>query len=254
MGRTRPSRADESLYSRYEEAAREALRDQTLEDIMEATPQATQRKITLASLELVHARRPDFQVFNELLVQYPHPTDTQTVQRVVPDNMVVLYGKDLGPLLSFDVPKLAMVPFWVLEYVSKSSERKDENDSFLKYELELKVPYYLISYPGNEELTLYRLNKRRKRYDTVLPNAEGRSELPEVSIEVGLVDGWARFWHEGRMLPLPAELDRELDEVRLELGRERLRADGEKRRADNEKQRADRLAARLRAMGIDPEE
>ena len=268
MGRTRRNRADEKLRAEYEEAAKDALRNQTMEDVMEATPQATQRKITLASLDLVHAHRPDFQVFNELLVQYPHPEDTQKRESVVPDNMVVLHSKDLGPLLSFNVPALAMVPFWVLEYVSKSSEPKDENVSFRKYELELKVPYYLIFYPGNDELTLYRQNKRRSRYDTVLPNAEGRSALPEVDIEVGLVDGWARFWYKGRMLPLPAELDQELSEVRLELELERRRADGEKRRADDEKRRADdqkrraddekqraeRLAARLRAMGIDPQE
>ena len=282
MGRTRRNRADEKLRAEYEKAAKDALRNQTMEDIMEATPQATQRKITLASLDLVHAHRPDFQVFNELLVQYPHPEDTKKRESVVPDNMVVLHDKDLGPLLSFNVPLLSLVPFWVMEYVSKSSERKDQTVSFRKYELELKVPYYLIFYPENDELTLFHLNKRRKRYDTVLPNDEGRSALSEVDIEVGLVDGWARFWYKGRMLPLPAELDRELSEVRLELDLERRRADGENRRADNEKTRADdavsqaererqnavterqradteqhraeRLAARLRAMGIDPEE
>ena len=137
------------------------------------------------------------------------------------------------------------------------------------------MPYYLITYPEHDELTLFRLNTRQQRYDTVFPNAEGRSALSEVDIEVGLVDGWARFWYKGRLLPLPAELDQELSEVRLELDLERRRADEEKRRADGEKRRADgektradnektradnaasraeRLAARLRAMGIDPEE
>ena len=38
---------------------------------MEATAQGTQREITLASLALVKARRPQVHVFNELLVQYP---------------------------------------------------------------------------------------------------------------------------------------------------------------------------------------
>ena len=253
MGRTRRNRADETLRAEYEEAAREALRNQTMEDIMEATPQATQRKITLASLDLVHAQRPDFQVFNELGVDYPHP-DTRKMQRVVPDNMVVLHSKDLGPLAMFDVTVLGLVPFWVMEYVSKSSERKDQQESFLKYQLGLKVPYYLITYPEHDELTLFRLNKRQKRYVTVFPNAVGRSALPELEIEVGMVDGWARFWYKGRLLPLPAELDQELSEVRLELELERRRADGEKRRADEAVSRAERLAARLRAMGLDPEE
>ena len=55
----------------YEEAAEAYLRSLPLEHFMESTAQATQRKITLESLDLVQARRPDVQVFNELLVQYP---------------------------------------------------------------------------------------------------------------------------------------------------------------------------------------
>jgi Uma2 family endonuclease len=246
MGRTRPSGAEGLTRYHYEEAAQLAMRNQSLEDIMEATPQATQRKITLASLDLVRAHRPDFQVFNELLVQYPEP-GTKAIQRVVPDNMVVLHDEDLGPLMSFNLPLMPAPPFWVMEYVSASSKRKDYDESFRKYERELKVPYYLIFYPDNEELTLYRLNERQNRYDTVLPDDEGRCAVSEVDIAVSLVDGWTRFWYKGRLLPLPAELDRELQETRAELDRERQRADGEK-------QRADRLAARLRAMGLDPEE
>ena len=57
----------------YEEAAQAYLRSLPPEHFMEATAQATQRKITLESLDLLHARRPDVQVFNELLVQYPQP-------------------------------------------------------------------------------------------------------------------------------------------------------------------------------------
>lgn len=54
----------------YHAAAQKYLTGLPLEHFMEATPQATQRRITLASLELVHARRLEVQVFNELLVQH----------------------------------------------------------------------------------------------------------------------------------------------------------------------------------------
>ena len=50
----------------YEEAAEAYLRSLPLEHFMEATAQATQRKITLESLDLVQARRPEVRVFNEL--------------------------------------------------------------------------------------------------------------------------------------------------------------------------------------------
>ena len=55
----------------YADAAQEYLRGLTLEHHMEATAQGRQREITLESLALVKARRPEVQVFNELLVQYP---------------------------------------------------------------------------------------------------------------------------------------------------------------------------------------
>jgi Uma2 family endonuclease len=49
------------------------------------------------------------------------------------------------------VPLAPAPPFWVLEYVSKDSERKDYTDRFRKYERELKVPYYLVFYPEDQK-------------------------------------------------------------------------------------------------------
>src|SRR2546423_8526392 len=131
---------------RYYEAAQEYLRKLPLEHFMEATPQATQRKITLESLDLVHARRPEVQVFNELLVQYRLPRRKKPGQ-VVPDNMVVIHDGTLEVEGSYDVPLQPVGPFWVLEYVSKGNRRKDYDDNMRKYEDELKVPYYLLFAP-----------------------------------------------------------------------------------------------------------
>jgi hypothetical protein len=125
---------------------------------MEATPQATQRKITLASLDLVHARRPDVQLFNELLIQYPLPKDR--IGQVVPDNMVVVWPEPIEAEGSYDLPLQPTGPFWVMKYVSKFSKRKDYNISFRKYERDLKVPYYLIFYPDVQEMSLFRVRIR----------------------------------------------------------------------------------------------
>src|SRR5262249_4020231 len=120
----------------YEEAAQAYLRSLPLEHFMEATPQATQREISLESLALVHERRPEVQAFNELLIQYPHGRQ-RAIRQVVPDNMVVIHPEPLGKLTSFNLPLQEARPFWVLEYVSKESKRKDYEDSFKKYEREL---------------------------------------------------------------------------------------------------------------------
>lgn len=68
MFRTCPRAITEVVHA---EAAQEYLRSLPPEHFMEATAQAAQRKITLESLNLVHAHRPDVQVSKELLVQYP---------------------------------------------------------------------------------------------------------------------------------------------------------------------------------------
>jgi Uma2 family endonuclease len=213
----------------YEAAAQEYLRSLPPEHFMEAMSQATQRKITLESLDLLKLRRPDVQAFNELLVQYPVAGERKPGQ-VVPDNMVVLSDQPIQALSSYNLPLEPARPFWVLEYVSQSNKRKDYEENFDKYEKELKVPYYLVFYPDHQELTLYRLKGRK--YVSVKPNKHGRYPIPQLEVEVALLDGWVRFWYEGELLPLPADLQRDLDQARR-------RAEAEKRRADEAEHRAE---------------
>jgi Uma2 family endonuclease len=226
----------------YEREAQEYLRRLPLRHFMEATAQATQREITLASLALVKARRPDVRVFNELLVQYPRRGKLKPGQ-VVPDNMVVLTEQPTRAESSYNVPLEPAPPFWVLEYVSKSNKRKDYEGSFEKYERELKVPYYLVYYPEAGELTLYRHNRRK--YGAVKPNKHGRYAIPELDLELGLSDGWVRFWHRGELLPLPADLQRDLDAARRQAEEEKRRADELQRRLGAAERELAELRARL---------
>jgi Uma2 family endonuclease len=233
----------------YEREAQAYLRSLPPEHFMEATDQGTQRAITLASLALVRGRRRDVHVFNELLVQYPRRGQRKLGQ-VVPDNMLVLTEAPIQASSSYNVPLEPAPPFIVFEYVSKSNPRKDYEDSFRKYERELKVPYYAIFYPETQDLTLYRHNRRR--YVTVKPNKDGRYPIPELELELGILDEWMRFWYQGELLPLPADLQNELDKARRQAGEEKRRADEEKQRADEarrqadeEKQRADKEKQRV---------
>lgn len=218
MSRSIPPRL---LEVRYHEAAQVYLRSLPREHFMEATSQATQRKISVESLDLINAARPDVQSFNELLVQYPRPRRKKPGQ-VVPDNMVVIHPQPIKAEGSYDVPLQPVKPFWVLEYVSKNSKRKDYEESMDKYEHELKVPYYLVFYPDVQDMSLYRHNG--KRYVTVQPDELGRVRIPELELELGLLDGWVRFWFRGELLPLPADLQRQLQETRQQLKQSEQRA------------------------------
>ena len=224
----------------YEKAERAYLRRLPLEHFMESTPQATQREITLESLALVKAQRPEVQVFNELLVQYPIE-GRRKLGQVVPDNMIVLHPEPLKTKGSYNTPLQPALPFCTLEYVSPGNERKDYVISMNKYEHELKVPYYLMFVPDSQEMTLYRHNGTK--YVSVPPDERGRYAIPELELEVGLHGGWMRYWFRGELLPLPAELQAELQKERREL---------QKERRELQKERTARLAveeenARLRA-------
>jgi Uma2 family endonuclease len=230
----------------YDRAAEDYVRRLPLEHFMEALPQSTQRRISLESLDLLRARLPEVQVFNELLIQYFFKG---RLRRVVSDNMVRLSREPLRTGTSFNVELETDQPFLVLEYVSPASHRKDYHESFRKYERELRVPYCLLFYPEEQDLQLHHLEGTR--YQRVTANTHGRYAIPELELEVGLLGGWVRFWHRGDLLPLPADLEKELLQEKERADRERERADQEKERADREKERADQAQAeveRLRAL------
>jgi Uma2 family endonuclease len=236
------------LAFKYEQAAQEYLRRLPLEHFMEAIAQAKQREITLESLAILKVHRPDVQVFNELLVQYPLKGRRKPGQ-VVPDNMVILSKQPSKAMLSFNVPLEPAGPFWVMEHVSQGNKRKDYDDSFRKYERDLKVPYYLLFNPGAQELTLFK--HAGEQYSSVPANAQGRHPIPELHLEIGLLEGWVRYWYQGQLLPLPDELQRELDETKRRADEQQRRADDLQHRLDGE-QESRRLAeqelARLRGQ------
>jgi Uma2 family endonuclease len=225
----------------YERAAAAYCASLPQEHFMEGIGQATQRKISWCSLDFVALARGRMQVFNELLVQYPR---NGGLGQVVPDNMVIRSAKKIKSGNSFNVAFEAAKPFWVLEYVSKSNRRKDYEDNFLKYEEELKVPYYLLFDPDRQDLRVYKHNGGG--YERVEPNEAGRLAVPELGVEVALLGGWVRFWYQGELVPLPDDLLREvealreqLDAARTEAVQQRRRAERQQRRAEQEKERAE---------------
>ena len=107
-------------------------------------------------------------------------------------------------------------------------------------------------------IELYQLEK--DGYQEVLANANGRYPVPPMDIELGLAEGnyrgvtapWLRAWDAGtgKMLTI-AEENLEDMEAGLEGTRELL--DEQVAETGKERKRADQLAAKLRALGIDPE-
>jgi Uma2 family endonuclease len=213
--------------AQYERAAARYLRSLPMEHFMEGIAQATQKKIILESLDILKLRVPDLQVFSELLIQYRRPGGKKT-RRVVPDNMVRLHDEPPVTELSFNLELESVGPLWTLEWVSRDKD-KDYRRSFRIYEKDLKVPYCLMFDPDTMDLRV--LRHTGAKYEPIAVNDRGRQEIPELGLEIGLLDGWVRLWHNGELLKLPGDLQQDND---------RLAQDNDRLAQDN-----DRLAAEV---------
>ncbi|MCD8489113.1 MAG: Uma2 family endonuclease [Desertifilum sp.] len=121
---------------------------------------------------------------------------------------------------------------------------------FWVYEQILHITYYAIYEIVSNRLEAYRLVEGR--YQPITPNERGHYFIPPLEIELGLWQGtyqnqtqqWLRWWDkDGNLLLIGSE--------RAE--REKLKTEQERQRAEQAEQKAARLAERLRAMGIDPD-
>ena len=235
----------------YEQAAREYCESLPLEHFMQSTFQTTQCKITLESFDLICAVRPEIHIFSELLVQYG---PISNLLRVVPDNMVIIYEGEIDATGSYNMHNdEKSKPFLMIEYVSESNKRKDYVDNMLRYERDLHVPYYLLFEPENQILSLFKMNARKK-YATVKANAEERFAIPELELEVGILDSWVRYWFRGELQALPVELSEELETTKAALKTAERRLGQSERRAGRveiqlDQERLERIRAEQR-LGV----
>ncbi len=150
------------------------------------------------------------------------------------------------------------IPTLVLEFLSEteggeySIKETYPPGKYFYYEQILQVPNYGIFELETGILELYHLGEN-KRYQLESANEESRYWIPEMQLFLGVWEGqrenrpgyWLRWWdEEGNLLFWSTE--------RVE--QEQQRTEQERQRAEQEHQRAERLAAQLRAAGIEPAE
>ncbi|MBE9185807.1 Uma2 family endonuclease [Microcoleus sp. LEGE 07076] len=166
------------------------------------------------------------------------------------------YARNVQPLSSQEIrrsytPNLeGEIPDIVMEFLSASPN--DEYSSkptyppgkWYFYEQVLRVPIYAIFEPATGLLEIYQLDSSGK-YQVQQPDANNHYWIAGVGLFLGVWQGtkaersgyWLRWWDEsGQMLLWGAEM-----------------VERERQEKANVQQRADRLAAQLRAAGIEPE-
>jgi Uma2 family endonuclease len=170
------------------------------------------------------------------------------------------YGEEKELRLSYVMWQERVIPFLVLEILSEGTSKEDfgkttaEEDGpptkWEVYERILKIPYYVIY--DRHQVQVYVHGHDGHRYRP-LNFDDGRIWLPEIQLGLGLWQGrfhnfdhfWLRFYDEEQLwIPNPEEIAE----------RESAHARREKARADREQQRADQMAAKLRALGINPDD
>jgi Uma2 family endonuclease len=112
------------------------------------------------------------------------------------------------------------------------------------YEQILQVPTYITYDPYEPELEVRCLHEGR--YELRSADDQGRVHIPELDLWLGIWQGerlgntmnWLRWWDgSGNLLLWSAE-----------------QAEQERQRAEQERQRAEALAAKLRELGVDPDQ
>lgn len=171
---------------------------------------------------------------------------------------------------SYVVWQERVVPYLVVELLSPGTEDEDLGETLAEaaslptkwevYEQILGIPHY-VTFSRYTNATRY-FTLVHGVYQEVSPPHQGLW-LPEAGLGlgpwVGTYEGlqrtWLRFYDaHGVWLQTPEEqAEQRAEQERLRAEQERQRAEQERQRAEQERLRADRLAARLRALGIDPD-
>ncbi|MBD2460949.1 Uma2 family endonuclease [Oscillatoria sp. FACHB-1407] len=147
------------------------------------------------------------------------------------------------PRLQGEIPAIALEFLSDTDGTEYSVKETYPPGKFFFYEQILQIPNYGIFEPETGALELYRLSET-KRYKLEPVNEQSRFWIPEMQLFLGVWKGtrenrqgyWLRWWDEqGNLLLWGTE-----------------RVDQERQRAEEERQRAERLAAQLRAAGIEP--
>ncbi len=193
------------------------------------------------NLEILFANNPQVFVAGDLLW---YPVEGRPDIRVAPDAMVV-FGRPKGDRGSYKQWEEDHVsPHVVFEVLSPGNTVAEMSRKLLFYEHHGVEEYYIYD-PDRETFDGF----VRKQQNCLEPiEALQNWVSPRLGIQFKLTEtGWVIYRPDETPFLSPVELHR------LVL-QEKERAEQEKQRADAAQQQADRLTARLRELGIDPDE
>ena len=169
--------------------------------------------------------------------------------------------------LSYVIWQEKIAPLVVVELLSPSTREEDLGltksqpgeppTKWEVYERILKIPYYVVFSRLEGEMRVFRLVRNRYREQVL---SQQRFWIPELELGIGVhltsdqgTDGLCLRWYDadGNWIPTAEE---QAQQERLAKEEAQEQAKEAQEQAKEAQERAERLAARLRELGIDPDE
>lgn len=223
---------------------------------LESTLHLQQLILLLTCLEWLWQDRDDFFAAGNLTVYYS--TRKRTTEKFRGPDFFVVLGTEKRPRRSWMVwEEDGMYPNVIVELLSDSTAQTDRGLKKDLYQNTFRTPDYFWFHPETLEFQGFYLV--RGRYEALEPNDQGWLWSEELGLYLGIHNRQLRFFTpEGTLVPTPEEVARvETQRAQTEAQRaeaEAQRAEAEAQRAEAERQRSERMAAKLRELGINPDE
>ncbi|NJR64402.1 MAG: Uma2 family endonuclease [Leptolyngbyaceae cyanobacterium CRU_2_3] len=192
-------------------------------------------------------------VNGKMIVKAPDWSYVPSIQ--VPRQEVI---RSYTPVLEGDRPAIVMEFLSDTEGGEYSNKPTYPPGKWFFYEQVLQIPNYVIFEPATGLLEVYHLDDA-KRYQIQSANASDRYWISEIDLFLGIWQGtrenlagfWLRWWDaQGNLLLWAGEL---AQKTRQQAEEARQQAEAARQQAEEARQQAERLAAQLRAAGIEPE-
>jgi Uma2 family endonuclease len=201
---------------------------------MESSLHALQMRLLVTILEWHWRDRQDFFIGDNLTIYFSYQ-QTKTHDFRGPDFFLVT-GTERRHRKSWVIWEEGKLPELIIELLSDSTAAADRGIKKDIYERRFHTPEYFWFSPDTGEFKGFRLNAAK--YEEIQPNEQGWRWSNVLGLFLGIHEGLLKYFTDaGELLPTPEEVARH-----------------EAQRAETEAQRAEKFAAKLRELGLDPEQ
>ncbi|WP_017652081.1 Uma2 family endonuclease [Fortiea contorta] len=206
--------------------------------------------ILIQCLEWAWQNKDDYFATGNLTVYYS-PNQKKSEDFRGPDFFVVLGTTRNQERRSWVVwQEGGKYPNVIIEILSDSTAKIDRGEKKEIYQDVFRTPDYFWFDPDSLEFQGFTLI--RGTYEPITPNEQGWLWSQQLGLYLGIHQRQLRYFtSDGELVLSPEEA---ATQAQQQLEQERQRAEQERQRAEQERQRAEQLEARLRSLGIDPNE